>query len=311
VVSAAQTTILPLSGSGWNERVIPAGAASPGGIANANRVSAAYFRTLGTPLLAGRDFDDGDTTTAPRVAIVNETFARTFFHSDALGRTFRFAVGPGERDETYHVVGLVRDTKYRELRESLTPIAFLAASQSTSADPEPEFVIRSDAALSALIPALKRSIAEVSPDNAVEFRRFRTIVREGLLRERLIATLSGFFASLAALLAAIGLYGLTSYLVVCRHAELGIRMALGANRRAIVRLILSESGRLLWIGLGAGLALALIASGATRALLFGIAPTDPIVIGLAALSLALVAIFSSLIPALRAARLDPADALRE
>jgi ABC-type antimicrobial peptide transport system permease subunit len=162
-----------------------------------------------------------------------------------------------------------------------------------------------------LIPAVKRNIAEISPDIDVDFHPFKTQILEGLLQERLMATLSGFFGALAAILAVIGLYGVISYMVARRTNEIGIRMALGADGRGIVRLILREAMLLLAIGLGAGVALALVAARTASSMLFGLKPYDPATLAFAIATLALVAIAASYIPARRAAGVDPMVALRE
>ena len=167
------------------------------------------------------------------------------------------------------------------------------------------------APLTDLIPAVKRTIAEVNPAMVLNFSVFDTMIREGLLRERLMATLSGFFGFLAAILAMIGLYGVISYMVARRRNEIGIRMALGADRSSIVALIMQEAGTLLGIGLTIGTVLALIAGSTASALLFGLRPSDPWTLTMAALSLAAVAAAASFLPARRAATLDPMQALRE
>ena len=160
-----------------------------------------------------------------------------------------------------------------------------------------------------LTSRVRQSIAEVNPEITTEFQMFSTTIRDGLLRERLMATLSGFFGFLAAL-ATIGLYGVMSYTVVRRTNEIGIRMTLGADRREIVAMVMGEAARLVGWGLGAGLVLALAGGRAARALLFGLQPHDPITLGAAAVLLAAVALAASYVPAKRAARLDPMVALR-
>jgi ABC-type antimicrobial peptide transport system permease subunit len=145
----------------------------------------------------------------------------------------------------------------------------------------------------------------------LNFRNFRTLVREGLVRERLMAMLSAFFGFLAAVLAMIGLYGVISYLVIRRRNEIGIRMALGANHRNILSLIMREAAVLLAIGLGIGTVLALVAGTTARALLFGMTPSDPFTLTLAILGLAAIALLASFLPAQRASNLNPTQALRE
>jgi ABC-type antimicrobial peptide transport system permease subunit len=158
---------------------------------------------------------------------------------------------------------------------------------------------------------IKQAVKQVSPAIMVDYQAFDEMIREGLLRERLMATLSSFFGALAALIAAVGLYGVMSYLVVRRTNEIGIRMALGANRRNILGLVLREAATLLIVGLAAGGVLAVAAGYAAGSLLFGLKSTDAGILGMAAALLAVVAIAASYLPAWRAARLDPMNALRE
>ena len=172
-------------------------------------------------------------------------------------------------------------------------------------------MVRSDLPLSALLPSLTSAITGVSPEISVTFRPFRDILRDGLLRERLMASLSAFFGFLAALLAMVGLYGVVSFMVVRRRNEIGVRMALGATRKDILALVLREAGTLLAVGLAIGIVLAIGAASFARSLLFGLQPSDPATIAIAAVGLAAVAAAASLLPAHRAATLDPVTALRE
>lgn len=312
ILSAADAAIVPVSGSGWNESVNIPGTALRRKVANFNRVTPGYFRTLGTPLLAGRDFSDADTASAPPVAIVTETFARKFLEGGGpVGRSLAVIQQEGRPDRVYQIVGFVKDTKYADLREDFSPIVFLPEAQDEEPNAFMRVVLRTEAPIPGLVAAVKRIAAEASPTLVLNFRVFETTIRESLLRERLMATLSGFFGFLAALLATIGLYGVISYMVVRRRNEIGVRMALGASRRDVLTLILREAGTLLGIGLAVGTGLALLAGSAARALLFGLTPGDPMTMGIAVVSLAGVAAAASFLPAHRAATLDPMDALRE
>jgi len=209
------------------------------------------------------------------------------------------------------VVGLVKDTKYGHLKEDARSIAFFPAAQEANPDPGAQILVRSNAPLVSIISSVKRVILEANPDIDLDFKVFKTQINESLLQERLMATLSGFFGFLAALLATIGLYGVMSYMVAQRQNEIGIRMALGANGRDVLRMILREAGLLLVIGLGAGTALAVAAGRAATSMLYGLKPHDPITMALAIASLAAVALVASYVPALRAARLEPMVALRD
>jgi predicted lysophospholipase L1 biosynthesis ABC-type transport system permease subunit len=267
---------------------------------------------MGTPLLAGRDFDSRDSANSPKVAIVNETFARqASLGANPLGVRIRRERAPGEPDQVFEIVGLVKDTKYQSLREAPTPIAFLAAGQEQRPGPFVRFAVRSAVPLPAAVATLKRAIGEVNPEISIEFQALQTQIRNSLVRERLMATLSSFFGLLAGMLASIGLYGVLSYMVTRRRNEIGIRIALGADRRAITRMILAEAGLLLFLGLLLGTGMALLATRAAGAMLFGLQPHDPLTIVMAAAALSTVALVASYWPARRAAGLEPMAALRE
>jgi ABC-type antimicrobial peptide transport system permease subunit len=211
----------------------------------------------------------------------------------------------------YEIVGFVKDTKYGDLREEFKPIVFVAAAQDDRPDQFAQLLIRSDLPLAGLLSDVKRTIGQASPEINLEFHVFKSQIRDSLLRERLMATLSGFFGFLAGLLATIGLYGLISYTVARRTNEIGIRMALGAQRGDVVRMILREAGILLGIGIAAGTALSLLAAKTASALLFGLKPSDPLTLAAAIAALAAVTVAASFLPAQRASRLDPMVALRD
>ena len=310
--SAAQAAIVPVSGDGWNENVNAEGAGAQRRISNFNRVSPQFFQTMGTQLLAGRDFKDWDTPSSPQVAIVNQTFARKVLgRQNPVGSTFGVVREGGKPDERYEIVGLVKDTKYNDLREEFTPIVFLSESQDRRPGLEAQFVVRSHEPPLEIAPLVKTALAEIDPAMAVNFRVFKTTVQEGLLRERLMATLSGFFGLLAAVLAMIGPYGVVSYMVIRRRNEIEVRMALGATPRKILTMILREAALLMGIGLAIGTVLAALGAMSTRRLLFGLGPNDPVTLFMAIAMLGVVAMFASYLPALRAARVDPIAALRD
>ena len=311
VDAAAEAYIVPVSGSGWNNRIVLNGTPRKENV-NFNSVGPSYFRTLGTPLLAGRDFDDRDTTASGKVAIVTERFANLFLGgANPIGRTFQVEEGVGVERPVYEIVGLVRDTKYTDLREEFTPIAFLAATQEKKLDPYVQVVLRSGLPLTALTAEVTGAVASTEPAAILEYQSMASMVRDSLMRERLMAMLSGFFGLLAGLLATIGLYGVMSYMVERRRNEIGIRIALGADRGDVVKMIMREAATLLVAGLVVG---GLASIGAARwaaALLFGLHPSDPVTLAAAAISLSLVAALASYVPAWRASHLSPTAALRE
>ncbi|HVH72527.1 MAG TPA: FtsX-like permease family protein, partial [Candidatus Dormibacteraeota bacterium] len=278
---------------------------------NVNTASDQFFRTLEVPLLAGRDFDKRDTPNSPRVAIVNDRFAQEVLGgTNPLGMTFYSARGRPE-EKVYQIVGLVGNTKYRDVREQFQPIIFLAESQDAEPDADSTFVIRSGQSATSLIAALKEVAERASPEIVLNFGVLRTTVLRGLARERLMATLSGFYGALAAVLAMVGLYGIVSYMVVRRRNEIGIRMAMGADKRSILQMILREAMGLLGVGLAIGIVLVLGAGGVAQAMLYGIKANDAVSLGLGVGALAAAAVCASLIPAARATGVQPVEVLRE
>jgi predicted permease len=316
VDAVARAGIIPLSGSGWNDNVLvhkANGEKQERALSNFNRVSSGYFRTMGTPLIAGRQFDDvQDGMSSPRVAIVDQTFVEKVLQgANPIGVRFEIETGPGEARPIYEIIGLVQNAKYQTLREEFSPTAYVPTSQDEHPISNSSFVIRSAAPLTALTPLIKSAIMAVSDDASLRFEVYSTKVRETLLQERLMATLSGFFGLLAALLATIGVYGMLSYTVTQRRSEIGIRMVLGANRRGVVMMILREAGALLLIGLIIGTTAALAVAKTAETLLYGLQPRDPLTIAIAVTGLGFVTLAASYIPARRAATLEPGSVLKE
>jgi predicted permease len=311
VRDAADAFMVPISGAGWNNQIVIGGVTQET-MTNLNAVSSGYFRAFGTPILDGRDFDRTDTPQSTPVVIVNELFARTFFPGkNPLGQSFQIEAPPGEPRTTYHIVGLVKDTKYTDLREPFKPIAYVASGQEREKSEFLQVVIRADVALSGISGAATREIAAVTPAAIVQYATLRTLIRDSLVSERLMATLSGFFGGLAVLIATVGLYGVMSYLVTRRRREIGIRIALGADTRSVVRMVVFEAAVLLAVGLTVGTVLAIVSARSASALLFGLEPWDPGTVAIAVGLLATVTLFASWLPARRASRLDPTVALRQ
>jgi putative ABC transport system permease protein len=314
VQSVTIASILPLSGSSMNDLIVVEGSQRrKDAAANENWVGPGYFKTMGTPLIAGRDFDDHDLPRSPLVAIVTERFVERFLNGkNPLGSRFQVEEYVNKRPKTYQIVGVVKNEKYLQLKEDFVPIFFLPDAQANAEDPDmsPNLMIR-HAEVSDLTGWVKRAIEKVNPDVSLSFVNFNEMVRQTLVRERLMALLAGFFGFLAALLATIGLYGVISYMVAGRTNEIGIRMALGADRQSVVGMIMREAGILLGIGVVLGGILSLFAAQTARAMLFGLKPGDPLTLATAIMFLATVALLASYLPARRAAKLDPMMALRE
>jgi putative ABC transport system permease protein len=312
VISAAQVLLMPIGGGGWDNNTWADGSTGKHKDCFFNRVSPGYFKTMGTPLMSGRDFNDRDTLGAAQIAIVNEAFARAIFgNANPVGRSFRTQGPAGKPDPIYEVVGVVRNTKYYEVREDFLPIAFYPAAQDDDPGTGVTLVVRSASPPGEIMRSVKSAVAQVQPGIGMEFHRLIDQIQESLLRDRLMAILGGAFGVLAGMLATLGLYGVISYMVARRRNEIGVRVALGADRGRVVRLVLREALLLLAIGLAVGAALALWAGRAAAALLFGLKPYDPVSLASAVLLLAGVALLASYLPAIRASRLEPMSALRE
>jgi predicted permease len=311
VESAAEAGIVPLSGDGMNRQVLVNHAGQViEGKSELNEISPKYFATWRTPILAGRDFDERDTLQSPLVAIVNETFAEKYLGGvNPVGATFRVK---SESKETgpYQIVGLAKNAKLYDLREDFLPTMFMPVAQKAHPEQDETILIRSQASLFGLISSLKSTVQQFNRGIDISFTPYRKMVETSLLRDRLMARLSGFFGLLAVLLATVGLYGVIAYMVERRTSEIGMRMALGANRTSIMRLVLGEASVLLGLGLLIGTLLSLAGGRAAATLLFRLKPTDLVTYLLALASLSAVAALASFLPARRAAGLDPMAALR-
>ena len=282
---------------------------SEGSSANVNDVAANFLDTLQIPILRGRGFTLWDDERAPKVAVVNQAFTRKYFGSeDPLGK--RFGQDSVKNSGQIEIVGIAQDAKYFELRGEMPPTVYLPYFQEPASDAY--FTVRTTGEPTAMFSLIRQAVRETDGSLPIsDFKTVRQQVESGWAQERLFATLSGFFGLLALLLAAIGLYGVMAYSVARRRNEIGIRMALGAARRDVIRLVLGESLLLVALGTGIGLATALATTRLISAQLFGLAPTDPLTITLATLLLICVAALAGYLPARKAAQTDPMLALRD
>jgi predicted permease len=289
-----------------------------------NGITPGWMATFGTPVLAGRDVSERDGPRAPRVALVNQAFARKFLAgANPVGHTIQpTADDPGT--PPIEIVGLVADAVYRDLREPTLPTAYVPLSQSNDRSlaedggglmAAPSTVTLSVRTTSAQPQSLTRSVAaavaEINPTLALTFEPLDARVNDSLTRERLLAMLSGAFGVLALLMAAVGLYGVTSYAVSLRQSEIGIRMALGATRGSVIRLVLRRVTVLTTAGILAGLAAGAWGSRFVATLLFGLGPADAGTLITSAATLALIGLLAGWVPARRASRLDPTTVLHE
>jgi predicted permease len=274
-----------------------------------DRVSPRFFESLETPLLAGRDFSFADQEGAPKTAIIDEAAARDFFGGkNPIGR--RIAIEQTRGITEFEIIGLVKAIKYKSLREEAQGAVYLSLLQG---DPNwmPTLYVRTASNTTALTAAIRQTFQDLDKDLPVfNVKTFERQLNESLAQDRLVATLSGFFGVVAALLAAIGLYGVMAYAVARRTRELGIRLALGAQPKSILWLVMRETLRLTGIGMIIGFGAALAGTRLISSLLFGLTPTDPLTIALASLLMLVVAALAGCLPARRASRVDPMTALR-
>ena len=301
----------------WNRSQVvgetqPIAAQSLNPVTNFQTVSSDYFRVLRIPLLRGRLFSDADKRGALRVCIVSERLAKAVWpNEDPIGRKVRLG-GPGapvEPDDWMTVVGVVGDVRHQALEREAGPDIYNPSLQF--AWKQMHFLVRARGDALTLVPAIRREIASTAPDVGVfNFVSLEQEVANSLWQSRLRGWLLGFFSLVALALAATGLYGAVAYGVAQRTREIGVRMALGANRAAVLRLVLGQGMRAVTFGILAGVGAALLLSRVLSASLFGISSTDLTSYGLACLVLAATAGIAALIPARRASLVNPMEALR-
>jgi len=312
IEEAADTNIVPLGDEGWGNSVwIDGHDSTVRQDSNFSSVSPSYFETLRIPMVAGRDFNNNDTPQSSRVAVVNEAFAKKLgLGAHPIGARFWREATPSMPAELNLIVGVVKDTKYRRIRRPAGPIAYLALTQDSAPDNTMQVLVRAKMPTAEEEQAIRNTLHNVSSGISYEFEGLQDNIQHSLLAERLLATLSSFFGALAVLLAMTGLYGVISYTVTERTIEIGIRMALGAQRIKITGMILSKAATLLATGLVLGAGLSMAAASVAGALLFGLKPRDPATLAVATALLTVAAVAASLVPSIRAANLNPIDSLR-
>jgi putative ABC transport system permease protein len=314
VEAAATSFVTPVSGSTWNLEInVPGYTSNDRRGVLFNGVSPGYFKAMGTPLLAGRDIEETDRTGSPNVIVVNDAFAKKYFSGEnPVGKTFTIVGFNKENpDRVMQIVGMAANAKYQRLREEAQPIMYAPFAQERQLFSGARIVIRTAGAPFDSRNAVVQAIAGVHKDIAVDLKRLDEDLGANVLQERLVATLSGFFGGLALLLAALGLYGVMSYTVTRRKNEIGIRMALGAEPRKVIGLVLKNVALITVVGLIVGAAASVGTGRFINSLLYNLASSDRTMIVVTAMTLALAAAIAGYLPARRAARIDPMAALRE
>jgi predicted permease len=294
----------------WHDTVSPMSADQNTGrrlIARAMEISPGFFRTLGIPLLRGRGFSESDDQHHPRVAVVSSALAKRLFpNGDALGKTVRYGVMSDYQN--LEIVGVTRNARLVDLRDAATPLIYFPALQYNLS--WGDLIVRTSQAPEALEKPITQAIDSLGHEYALNIKSIAQLVDGELVEERVTALLSGFFAALALLLASIGLYGLMSYAVTRRTREIGIRVAVGAQRQNVLWLVLRETLTLALLGIAIGIPAALAASRLIASMLFGLSPSDLPTILFVSLLLLVVALFAGYLPARRASSIDPIVALR-
>jgi predicted permease len=310
---SAETTPL-LANSQSNDDFIPTGTVVKKGentVEFENEVGADYFTTLRIPMVAGRSFTAADTATSQHVAVVNEALAKKYWgNASPIGRTFTTS----DMDDTkllYTIVGVCANTHYAQLREDPPPLFFLNYQQAPEIDWGITFVVRTRSARTAIAPSLRTAVESVDHDlPMIDVRTQVEQIAEITTEERVLADLTGGFGVLALVLACIGIYGIMAYTVSRRTNEIGIRMALGAQRGRVLRMVLGEAWWMAALGVVAGLGGAVALGRLVGSMLYGLKAWDPMTLSGAAALLLLVALGASWLPARRAAGVDPMRALR-
>ncbi|MGB6961739.1 MAG: ABC transporter permease [Candidatus Acidiferrum sp.] len=315
VQSASLSMYSPMEGSNWSDPISIEGYPAAQGAdiqSSLNSVSAHYFETIGTRLLRGRYIDDQDTPASRRVAVIDESFARKYFpNEDPLGQ--HFGIGDESHAGDLEIVGVVEDAKYMDARAPAFVTAFLPLMQPRENDSDSFHDIQLLVAGSPrnLEPEIQRTLASVDPNlTVIRAISFQEQVSRNFNGDRLVARLSTLYGALALILACVGLYGVAAYTVARRSSEIGIRMALGAPRPSIVGMMLRAAMAPVALGLLIGLPISLAAGRAIASSLYGVKSYDPFVLGTAFVVLIISSVIAAVIPARRAASIDPVRALR-
>jgi len=318
VESAGLVTSLPFSGSrGTSSFSIddrPGSRVSNGQSADRHQVSPGYFAAMGIPLLAGRDFTDADDMEHPGVAIINEAAVRRFWpNENPLGK--RITIGMGRESKLYgkavsrEIIGIVGDVKHEQLKDDFQAEIYVPAWHLPALNMY--LIVRGKASAEGLIKSIRRAVQSVDPDQPIRRAQLlETAIATTVAPQRLVAVLLSLFAGLALTLAMVGIYGVMSYSVAQRTQEIGVRMALGAQSRDVLKLILRQGMTLALVGVGAGLLVSAALTRLMKGLLYGVGPNDPLTFVAIAALLTTVTLLACYLPARRATKVDPMVALR-
>jgi len=310
VVRVAAARVPLIGGSNWGNNVGVEGYPNGPDVdhnSRFNSVGPGYFETVGIPVLAGREFTRADGSGAPKVAVVNQAFARKFhLGANPIGRR----IDQGNDSLDTEIVGLVQDAKYSNVKTDIPPLYFTPYMQESNVGAL-SYYVKSQASPGAFLPVIARVVKGLDENLPVEdLRTMPEQIRDNVFLDRFVTLFAAAFALLATLLAAIGLYGVLAFTVAQRTREIGVRMALGADPARVRGMVLLQVGKMTLVGGGIGLLAALGLGRVAQSQLFQMQGTDPVVFVLAAVTLSLVALTAGLIPAYRASRLDPVRALR-
>ena len=280
------------------------------GQADRSVVSSEFFRTTGIPLIQGRMFGPQDGPDAPNVALISQNLARQSWpNQNPVGQVIDFSNMDGIL-KPLTIIGVVGDVRAEGLDKPVTPLVYVDYRQRGLGNGSPAIVLRTPLPSSAIAPPAREIFHELDPNVPVEFSSFADALGGWMAQKRFLFVLAGVFAGAALTLAAVGIYGLLAFAVARRTQEIGVRVALGAQRGDVLRLILGEGARLAAIGVAVGIGVSLAVTRLMSSLLFGVEATDPMTYAAVAVLLAAVALFASYVPARRAMRVDPIVALR-
>jgi predicted permease len=279
-----------------------------------NAVGSDFFHTMGIPVLAGRDFNDSDTASSPKVGILSESLARKAFPGqNPIGKRFlaHFHPGEGTPGDLIEIVGICADTRYWSLKQDPVGMFYQPYLQTPNLDFGATYEVRTILSPASIAPSLRKAVQSIDPDLPLqEIRTQQEQIDASMQQERIIAALTASFGVLALVLASVGIYGVMAYSIAQRTSEIGIRMALGARPREVLTMVLREATWIALVGITCGIGATLLSTHFVTSLLYGLHPNDPVILATSALLLALVGLVASWAPASRAASVEPMQALR-